>query len=163
MKINVVECQHHSVIKALELGVTLDENMPDIEKVFVEPTNSLFQNYDENEIFNHLPALIINIGAEEVVGETGETNDFSVVDGKVVGTECCSNNAIVRQFFNIDVVVEQCEGVYALAGKVSCSFEQIMCHLKEFRYSGNFVQVLDDQISDDFYIKTYSYYIEYEK
>ena len=165
MKINVVECQHESVLKAIELSLIIDDNMPDIEKVFVEPTQALFQNYNEDDICDHLPAVVINI-AEETVGEESQADQTQVSideNGKVVGNGCCGETFTVNQFYTVDIVVEQCENVYALAGKLSCSLEQIMCRLPQFKYNGNFNQTLDESLSDNFYIKTYSFYVEYEK
>lgn len=167
MKIDVVECQHDAVLKALEMALVLEENLPGVEKVYVEPNNALFANFDEEKHTDMLPAIVINIGQEDVLTAV-PTSNVQEFDRNELGEltnmkQCCTTAYRVRQFYSMDVVVSECDTSHLIAGKISCMLEQVMCRQPMFTYGGNFNRRTDENVSSEFYIRSYVYYFEYDK
>ena len=147
----ISKLQLKSVGLAQELATFLAQEIPDVETVDIE-RHEAFEDHE-------LPAVEIKINEEEVLN--AKTLPPSLEEGS---SNCCQHIYKVRQFYTINVIVNNCDGAYAQAGVIQSYIEQILCQTGEFIYGGTTpLDEREDQSSENLYVRSIIYYIDYEK
>ena len=144
----------------------LETQISNVSSISVEPCNIT------EESQTPLIGILIadNIVIERPTGNAASENEEVVKkDGQFFlqnSDRCCTDEPTVRQFFLIEVLVEQCANAHNLCGAIGQELEDILDGLfANWFYDGFRTQRSQggENQSSKFHVRQYQYYVEYKK
>ena len=148
--------QSTATLVAMQLAIELEEKLPDVLRVEIEPHRAFEQD--------ELPAVGVFIGEDTVnqLKEVGVTP--KIVDNKVVTPQCCNYWYQINYVIYIEVVVAQCDGAYATAERIAHMIRQFAMNsgIEGLFYDGSINQRSEERASSNQYSRSLRFIYQHE-
>lgn len=156
-----VENKQSTAIKWIQnLALELDEKLPDVASVEIEPQGAWGEEY--------LPGVGVHIGEEDVQRvipnkQNGGSEIRKAEDGTYqMQTDCCHATYEIRFYFYIEALVAQCDGAYADAERIMEAVRQIVIRKEDVFYDGSANYRSDQRSSTSHYSRAARFYLLYK-
>ena len=153
----------------IKIASELEKRLPEVQEVFIERRQAIdLEMYDDD---NQTPAAAVVYIQEEQIVDTAESPtipiDAEIVDGEIVNADgvcCVKYNQIIRQFYQVEIIVQQGNGDYAICNRICKMVRQIIREANlSLAYDGSETNTSDSESSTSHYARAMRFYYEYEE